>query len=197
MFVLVTSVLVIFLLQCFVVRAVSLSLHINIAQPQVVPLLYVRLASGCSLALRSWIRSRSVFSLDCLASGCSIALRSWSRSRCLFSLACIASGCSLALRSWIRSRSVSSLARLASGCSLALRSRLANKLHCLTSVCCDRLRFRSLSCRRCSLAVALSSRCRRNLSLAHSRFTVVEEDGEDSMIIINFSIRICSLHAHV
>ena len=33
------------------------------------------LASGCSAALRSWVRWRSVASLVCLAAGCSAALR--------------------------------------------------------------------------------------------------------------------------
>ena len=58
------------------------------------------------------------------------------------------------------------------------------------------LRSRSLSRRRCSLAVALSSRSRRNLSLALSRSTVVEEDGENSMIIFRikfeFEVHTCT-----
>ena len=61
--------------------------------------------------------------------------------------------------------SLSSLAYLASGCSAALRTRRLSSLACLTSVCSD-LRFWSLWRRRCSLAVALSYRSRRNLSLA-------------------------------
>jgi len=81
-------------------------------------------------------------------------------------------------------------------CSLTLRSRLANKLCSLTSVCCDRLRSLSLSRRCCSLAVALPSRSRRNLSFALSNSIVVETDGrhigveededEDSMNLFEF-----------
>ena len=63
---------------------------------------------------------------------------------------------------------LSSLAYLASGCSAALRTRRLSSLACLTSVCSDLLRFWSLWRRRCSLAVALSYRSRRNLSLALS-----------------------------
>ena len=47
-------------------------------------------ASGCSIALRSWVRWRSVASLVCLAAGCSAALR----TRRLSSLACLTSVCS-------------------------------------------------------------------------------------------------------
>ena len=81
----------------------------------------------------------------------------------LSSLAYLASGCSAALRSWVRWRSVASLVCLAAGCSAALRTRRLSSLACLTSVCSD-LRSWSLWRRRCSLAVALSYRSRRNLS---------------------------------
>ena len=53
------------------------------------------LASGCSAALRSWVRWRSVASLVCLAAGCSAVLR----TRRLISLACLTSVCS-DLRFW-------------------------------------------------------------------------------------------------
>ena len=82
----------------------------------------------------------------------------------LSSLAYLASGCSADLRSWVRWRSVASLVCLAAGCSAALRTRRLSSLACLTSVCSDLLRSWSLWCRRCSLAVALSYRSRRNLS---------------------------------
>ena len=85
----------------------------------------------------------------------------------LSSLAYLASGCSAALRSWVRWRSVASLVCLAAGCSAALRTRRLSSLACLTSVCSD-LRFWSLWCRRCSVAVSLSYCSRRNLSLALS-----------------------------
>ena len=80
----------------------------------------------------------------------------------LSSLAYLASGCSAALRSWVRWRSVASLVCLAAGCSAALRTRRLSSLACLTSVCSDLLRSWSLWRRRCSLAVALSYRSRRN-----------------------------------
>ena len=51
------------------------------------------LASGCSAALRSWVRWRSVASLVCLAAGCSAALRSWVRWQSVASLVCLAAGC--------------------------------------------------------------------------------------------------------
>ena len=81
----------------------------------------------------------------------------------LSSLAYLASCCSAALRLWVRWRSVASLVCLAAGCSAALRTRRLSSLACLTSVCSD-LRSWSLWRRRCSLAVALSYRSRRNLS---------------------------------
>jgi len=93
------------------------------------------------------------------------------RSRSLFcqssSLACLASGCSAALHSWVRWRSVASLVCLAAGCCAALCTRRLSSLACLTWVCSD-LCFWSLWRRRCSLAVAVSYRSRRNLSLALS-----------------------------
>ena len=48
------------------------------------------LASGCSAALRSWVRWRSVASLVCLAAGCTTALR----TRHLSNLPCLTSVCS-------------------------------------------------------------------------------------------------------
>ena len=57
-----------------------------------------------------------------------------------------------------------------------------SSLACLTSVCSDRLLSCSLWCRRCSLAVALSSRSRCNLSLTLSRFIGVELHGEESSV---------------
>jgi len=48
------------------------------------------LASGCSAALRSWMRWRSVASLVCLAADCTAALR----TRRLSNLACLTSVCS-------------------------------------------------------------------------------------------------------
>ena len=83
----------------------------------------------------------------------------------LSSFACLASGCS---RSWVHWQSVASLVCLTAGCSAALRTRRLSSLPCLTSVCSDLLRFWSLWRRRCSLAVALSYRSRRILSLALS-----------------------------
>ena len=73
----------------------------------------------------------------------------------------------------------------------------------LTSVCYDRLRSRSLSRRRCSLAVALPSRSRRNLSFALSNSIVDETDGrpigveeqeedEDSMDLFEFEFELCT-----
>ena len=64
------------------------------------------LASGCSAALHSWVRWRSVASLVCLAAGCSAALR----ARRLSSLACLTSVCSDLLRSWSLWRQRCSLA---------------------------------------------------------------------------------------
>ena len=85
----------------------------------------------------------------------------------LSSLVYLASGCFAALRSWVRWQSVASLVCLAAGCSAALRTRRLSSLACLTFVCSD-LRFWSLWQRCCSLAVAISYRYRRNLSLALS-----------------------------
>jgi len=72
----------------------------------------------------------------------------------------------------------------------------------LTSVCRDRLRSRSLSRRRCSLAVVLPSRSRRNLSFALSNSIVVETDGrpigveepedEDSVDLFEFEFELCT-----
>ena len=86
----------------------------------------------------------------------------------LSSLAYLASGCSAALRSWVCWQSVASLVCLAAGCSAGLRTRRLSSLACLTFVCSHLLHFWSLWHRCCSLAVALSYRSRRNLSLALS-----------------------------
>ena len=60
------------------------------------PVCLAYLASGCSAALRSWVRWRSVASLVCLAAGCSAGLR----TRRLSSLACLTSVCSHLVRFW-------------------------------------------------------------------------------------------------
>ena len=91
-------------------------------------------------------------------------MRSHSLSSQSSSLACPALGCSAALRSWVRWRSVASLVCLATGCSAALHTHCLSSLACLTSICSDLLHPWSLWCGRCSLAVALSSRSRHNLS---------------------------------
>ena len=88
---------------------------------------------------------------------------------CIYSLACLAAGGSAALRSWLHTCRLSSLA-------------------CLTSVCSDRLHFCFLWPRCCSVAVALSSRSRCNLSLALSRFICVELHGEESSVAFSRSI---------
>ena len=58
----------------------------------------------------------------------------------------------------------------------------------LISVCSDCLRFCSLWHQHCSLAVALSTCSRRNLSLAHSRLIGVELHGEESSVAFSRSI---------
>ena len=113
----------------------------------------------------------------------------------LSSLAYLASGCSAALRSWVRWRSVASLVCLAAGCSAALRTRRLSSVACLTSVSSDLLRFWSLWHRRCSLAVALSYRSRRNLSLTLSVARV-----QNCIHSFNLNIRYmvgCTGHLHV
>ena len=101
----------------------------------------------------------------------------------LSSHACLASGYSTALCSWVRWQSVASLVCLATGCSAALRMCRQSSLACLTSVCSNLLCSWSLWRQCCSLAVALSSRSRRNLFLALSRFIGVELHGEESFVL--------------
>ena len=72
------------------------------------------LALGCSAALRSWVRWRSVASLVCLAAGCSAALR----MHRLSNLAWLTSVCSDLLRFWSLWRRRCSLA-----VALSYRSR--------------------------------------------------------------------------
>ena len=102
----------------------------------------------------------------------------------LSSFAYLASGCSAALRSWVRWRSVASLVCLAAGCSAALRTCRLSSLACLTSVCSDLLCSWSLWRRRCSLAVALSYRSRRNLSR-----TQCVARGQNRICSFNLNIR--------
>ena len=77
-----------------------------------------------------------------------------------------------------------------SSCTLRLSS-----LASLTSVRSDRLPSCSLWRRR-SLAVALSSRSRRNLSLALSRFISVELHGEESFVAQKFQY-VCKFEMHM
>ena len=82
----------------------------------------------------------------------------------------------------------SSLVYLAVGCSAARCTCCLSSLACLTSVCSDLLRSWSLWRQCYSLAVALSSRSRHNLSLALSRFISVELHGEESSAVFSRSI---------
>ena len=68
-----------------------------------------------------------------------------------------------------------------------------SSLASLTSVS-DCLRSCSLWCQHCSLAVALSSHSRRNLSLRFSRFNGVELDGESSVTFSTFIVSTCTEH---
>ena len=65
-----------------------------------------------------------------------------------------------------------------------------------TSVRSDRLPFCSLWHRRCSLAVALSYRSRRNLSLALSRFISIELHSEESFVTQKFQY-VCKFEMQV
>ena len=85
------------------------------------------LASGCSAALRSWVRWRSVASLVCLAAGCSAALR----TRRLSSLACLTSVCSDLLRSCM----VSLVPTLQSSSSPFLSLKTQSVSHSVCSTC--------------------------------------------------------------
>ena len=78
-----------------------------------------------------------------------------------------------------------------SPCTLHLSS-----LASLTSVRSDRLPFCSLWHRCCSLAVALSSHSRRNLSLALSRLISVGLHGEESFVTQKFQ-HMCKFEMHV
>jgi len=77
-----------------------------------------------------------------------------------------------------------------SPCTLCLSS-----LAYLTSVHSDRLPSCSLWRRRWSLAVALSSRSRRNLSLALSRFISVDLHSEESFVAQKFQ-HVCKFEMH-
>ena len=82
----------------------------------------------------------------------------------LSSLGCLASSCSAALRSWVRWRSVASLVCLAAGCSAALRTRRLSTEPSLPYLGLLWSSSLLVSLAPTLLAVALSSRSRRNLN---------------------------------
>ena len=122
------------------------------------------LASGCSAALRSWVRWRSVASLVCLAAGCSAALRTCHLS----SLACLTSVCS-DLRFWSLWRRRCSLAVALSYCSRRNLSRTQCVARVQNRICSFNLNIRYMVSRsyRTYTRVSQCSHASMGLAQAH------------------------------